>query len=147
MLQDIPVISRVKDISTEAKTSLYLMDVEKLLDALPVEPLFDLVVTSPPYNIGKEYENQMPLDEYVAWQKRILEKISRYEWEAATTQHKNSTYCFYLWLVGEQRMFASVSVGDVEPHIPKEAGLGTWKSVEIPFNVFEKRFVPMEAII
>lgn len=51
------------------------MDVEKLLDALPVEPLFDLVVTSPPYNIGKEYENQMPLDEYVAWQKRILEKI------------------------------------------------------------------------
>jgi adenine-specific DNA-methyltransferase len=75
MLQDIPVISRVKDISTEAKTSLYLMDVERLLDALPVEPLFDLVVTSPPYNIGKEYENQMPLDEYVAWQKRILEKI------------------------------------------------------------------------
>ena len=75
MLQDIPVISRVKDISTEAKTCLYLMDVEKLLDALPVEPLFDLVVTSPPYNIGKEYENQMPLDEYVAWQKRILEKI------------------------------------------------------------------------
>ena len=75
MLQDIPVISRVKDISTEAKTSLYLMDVEKRLDALPVEPLFDLVVTSPPYNIGKEYENQMPLDEYVAWQKRILEKI------------------------------------------------------------------------
>lgn len=75
MLQDIPVISRVKDISTEAKTSLYLMDVEKLLEALPVEPLFDLVVTSPPYNIGKEYENQMPLDEYVAWQKRILEKI------------------------------------------------------------------------
>lgn len=75
MLQDIPVISRVKDISTEAKTSLYLMDVEKFLDALPVEPLFDLVVTSPPYNIGKEYENQMPLDEYVAWQKRILEKI------------------------------------------------------------------------
>ena len=73
--------------------------------------------------------------------------ISRYEWETATTQHKNSTYCFYLWLVGEQRMFASVSVGDVEPHIPKEAGLGTWKSVEIPFNVFEKRFVPMEAII
>ena len=75
MLQDIPVISRVKYISTEAKTSLYLMDVERLLDALPVEPLFDLVVTSPPYNIGKEYENQMPLDEYVAWQKRILEKI------------------------------------------------------------------------
>lgn len=36
-------------------TQLFLMDVEKLLDALPQQPLFDLVVTSPPYNIGKEY--------------------------------------------------------------------------------------------
>lgn len=75
MSQNIPVISRITDISTEVKTSLYLMDVEKFLDALPESPLFDLVVTSPPYNIGKEYENQMPLDDYVAWQKRILEKI------------------------------------------------------------------------
>lgn len=35
-------------------TQLFLMDVEKFLDALPQQPLFDLVVTSPPYNIGKE---------------------------------------------------------------------------------------------
>ena len=56
-------------------TQLFLMDVEQFLDALPIQPIFDLVVTSPPYNIGKEYENQMPLDEYIAWQKRILEKI------------------------------------------------------------------------
>ena len=60
------------DINT---TQLFLMDVERFLDALPREPLFDLVVTSPPYNIGKEYENQIPLADYVAWQKRIIEKI------------------------------------------------------------------------
>lgn len=54
------------DINT---TQLFLMDVERFLDALPREPLFDLVVTSPPYNIGKEYENQIPLADYVAWQK------------------------------------------------------------------------------
>lgn len=75
MLQNIPIISKVEDISPEAQTSLYMMDVEKFLDNLPEAPLFDLVVTSPPYNIGKEYENQMPLEDYVAWQKRILEKI------------------------------------------------------------------------
>ena len=41
------------------ETNLFCMDVEKFLDALPEEQIFDLVVTSPPYNIGKEYENQM----------------------------------------------------------------------------------------
>ena len=58
-----------------ATTQLFLMDVEKFLDALPMQPIFDLVVTSPPYNIGKEYENQVPLSDYYDWQKRIIEKI------------------------------------------------------------------------
>ena len=54
---------------------IFGMDVEKVLDALPEEPLFDLVVTSPPYDIGKEYEKRMPLSEYVEWQRRIINKI------------------------------------------------------------------------
>lgn len=29
--------------------------------------LFDLIVTSPPYNIGKEYETVKPIDNYIAW--------------------------------------------------------------------------------
>ena len=28
---------------------------------------FDAVITSPPYNIGKEYENVKPLGEYIEW--------------------------------------------------------------------------------
>ena len=51
------------------------MDVETFLDNLPEEPIFNLVVTSPPYDIGKSYEKKNPLDEYVAWQKRIIQKI------------------------------------------------------------------------
>ncbi len=54
---------------------LFALDVEKVLDNLPEEPLFDLVVTSPPYDIGKEYEKRMPLSEYVEWQRRIINKI------------------------------------------------------------------------
>lgn len=57
------------------KDIIFGMDVEKVLDALPEEPLFDLVVTSPPYDIGKEYEKRMPLSEYVEWQRRIINKI------------------------------------------------------------------------
>ena len=29
--------------------------------------LFDAIITSPPYNIGKEYENTVPLDMYIEW--------------------------------------------------------------------------------
>lgn len=50
-------------------------DVEALLDALPGEPIFDLVVTLPPYNIGKEYEARDSLEDYFAWQARIIKKI------------------------------------------------------------------------
>ena len=55
--------------------SIYRGDVNRFLDMLPEEPLFDLVVTSPPYNIGKEYENRMEISEYISWQKTIIEKI------------------------------------------------------------------------
>ncbi|MGH2501356.1 MAG: DNA methyltransferase, partial [Ktedonobacterales bacterium] len=50
-------------------------DVERLLDRLPKEPLFDLVVTSPPYNLGKSYETIVTMDEYRRWQARIIRKI------------------------------------------------------------------------
>jgi adenine-specific DNA-methyltransferase len=30
-------------------------------------PLFDAVITSPPYNIGKEYEHVKPLQDYISW--------------------------------------------------------------------------------
>ena len=44
--------------------ALWRGDVEAFLDELPTEPLFDLIVTSPPYNIGKEYESRIELDKY-----------------------------------------------------------------------------------
>lgn len=37
----------------------------------------DLVVTSPPYNIGKEYESKLQLEEYVAWCGRWLAELFR----------------------------------------------------------------------
>ena len=49
-------------------------DVEKFLDALPSQPLFDLVVTSPPYNIGKAYEDRQRLEDYLDWQQRVIGK-------------------------------------------------------------------------
>lgn len=50
-------------------------DSESFLDHLPEKPIFDLVVTSPPYNIGKDYEKKKTLDIYLNWQERIIKKI------------------------------------------------------------------------
>ena len=36
----------------------------------------DMVLTSPPYNIGKAYETVVPLREYVDWQSRIIRAVS-----------------------------------------------------------------------
>ncbi len=73
----IKIVSSRKGISSinVSENALIHMDVEKLLDSLPEAPIFDLVISSPPYNIGKEYEQQIAIDEYLAWQKRIIEKI------------------------------------------------------------------------
>lgn len=85
-------------------TQLFLMDVEKFLDALPQQPLFDLVVTSPPYNIGKEYETQKPLTDYVAWQRRIIEKIY-------PRLKDNGSIC---WQVGNYVENGSITPLDIE---------------------------------
>jgi adenine-specific DNA-methyltransferase len=37
----------------------------------------DLTVTSPPYNIGKEYEQNRPLSEYIAWCREWLHELFR----------------------------------------------------------------------
>ena len=50
-------------------------DVADFLPLLPKHPLFDLVVTSPPYNIGKKYEKKISLDSYLEWQEKIINSI------------------------------------------------------------------------
>jgi adenine-specific DNA-methyltransferase len=50
-------------------------DTEAFLASLPAKPVFDLVVSSPPYNIGKSYEKRSALQSYLDWQERILDQI------------------------------------------------------------------------
>ena len=87
-----------------AQNCLFQMDVESLLDSLPEEPIFDLVVTSPPYNIGKEYEHQKPIEEYLAWQERIIQKIY-------ARLKDNGSIC---WQVGNYVENGSITPLDIE---------------------------------
>ncbi len=55
--------------------ALWQGDVETFLKRLPREPFFDLIVTSPPYNIGKEYETRVELNRYLEWQEEIVNEL------------------------------------------------------------------------
>src|SRR5205814_277318 len=55
---------------------LYNVDCLDALASLPADSI-DLTVTSPPYNIGKEYEKPLPLDDYLAWSARWLRGLHR----------------------------------------------------------------------
>lgn len=46
---------------------LYKGDCLKILKSLKNKKLIDATITSPPYNIGKEYEKNLPHEEYLSW--------------------------------------------------------------------------------
>lgn len=51
--------------------------VEDFLTDAPSRPLFDLIVSSPPYNIGKEYERRESLDQYLKRQTVVIQRLVR----------------------------------------------------------------------
>lgn len=61
-----------------------------LINRLKRQKKYDLVVTSPPYNIGKEYETKLSMQEYIDWQESIIDLIIPHI-------HLNGSIC---WQVG-----------------------------------------------
>ena len=55
---------------------IYPGDCLKLLKKIPDESI-QLIVTSPPYNIGKEYENRLKLDTYIEQQTKVIKECVR----------------------------------------------------------------------
>ncbi|MGC2517794.1 MAG: site-specific DNA-methyltransferase [Burkholderiales bacterium] len=80
-------ISRVFD--PRKKAVLYSGDCLDLLADVP-DSQFQLIVTSPPYNLGKEYEKRIHLDDYLGQQARVIEECVR-------VLHPSGSIC---WEVG-----------------------------------------------
>ncbi len=74
--RQVPVLLSMPQDVKMRQYMLWLGDVEKFIDELPSNNKFDLVVTSPPYNLGKEYETKKDLKHYIEWQERIIKKIA-----------------------------------------------------------------------
>ena len=60
----------------DAEVVIYPGDCLDLLANVPSESV-DLVVTSPPYNLGKPYESRLDLDVYLEQQRRVIEECIR----------------------------------------------------------------------
>jgi adenine-specific DNA-methyltransferase len=60
----------------EKGLSVYLGDSLDIMRRMPAESV-DLCVTSPPYNIGKEYEKPLPLSQYVSWVEDWATEVAR----------------------------------------------------------------------
>lgn len=62
--------------SSQDRIVLLQSDTEEACANLP-SGQFSLVITSPPYNIGKSYEKQVGLNEYLAWQETLIADLVR----------------------------------------------------------------------
>lgn len=62
--------------SNMADCQLLCGDVLETLRGMPADSI-DLTVTSPPYNIGKEYEKDRPLADYLTWCREWLHEVFR----------------------------------------------------------------------
>lgn len=65
-------IANQYDLSAQAV--VFEGDCLELLASIPDESV-QLVVTSPPYNLGKEYEKRSSLDQYLEWQQQVSANV------------------------------------------------------------------------
>lgn len=78
-INDLPLFSSLKrDIEeqfhSEAHIVLYPDDVNGFLNTIPQETI-KLIVTSPPYNIGKAYETRVEIEKYLERQAEVIAKL------------------------------------------------------------------------
>lgn len=69
-----PAISN--DFNHDSSITLHTGDAEQFLALLP-SGFVNLIITSPPYNLGKAYEKQQDLRQYLKQQAQIIEQLAR----------------------------------------------------------------------
>lgn len=79
-MKEMPLFARHKQIedhfSSDAEIVLYHGTVENFLATLP-DNAAQLIITSPPYNLGKEYESRVSIEKYLETQAEIIAQLYR----------------------------------------------------------------------
>lgn len=109
-----PIIIGPGDAPGDSHYSLWNGDCRQLLESLPKDKKFDLVLTSPPYNLGKEYEKRGSIEKYLAAQEEIIDLI-------VPRIKKTGSLC---WQVGNYTQNGHIEPLDISLHpIFKKHGL------------------------
>lgn len=66
----------IKFLNESVKYKIFNSDTLRTIKKIPNEK-FDLIITSPPYNIGKSYETKTSIEEYLATQEEIISELIR----------------------------------------------------------------------
>jgi adenine-specific DNA-methyltransferase len=64
------------DLASDSEMVLHLGDAEDFLKKIPDNQI-KLIFTSPPYNIGKEYETKTSIEQYLHTQEKIIKELVR----------------------------------------------------------------------
>ncbi|ACL25125.1 DNA-methyltransferase [Chloroflexus aggregans] len=79
-MRDVPLFRSIKPIETgfkpDAEIVLFSGDVSELLTQVPDNSVA-LIVTSPPYNLGKEYEDRVSIEQYLKTQAQVIAQLHR----------------------------------------------------------------------
>ena len=75
-MKDKQFSGRYKDIFNEVEYQLIISDTYNTLTKIDSER-FDLIITSPPYNIGKEYEVKKSIESYLLDQEKVIYELVR----------------------------------------------------------------------
>ncbi len=73
---DKPIGTIENHFSHDAHIVLFEGDVSELIREIPDRSV-SLVITSPPYNLGKEYENRVAIEQYLQLQSLVIEQLCR----------------------------------------------------------------------
>ncbi len=79
-MNNLPLFENPKTVDSlykpEAQIVLFEGDTNDFIETIPDEAV-KLIITSPPYNLGKEYENKVSIENYLAEQEKTLKKLCR----------------------------------------------------------------------
>lgn len=113
-----------------------------------------LIITSPPYNVGKPYKNHddlMPYQEYLKWlndvwveSKRVLVEGGRICINVPSVTADGSYQPLFVDIVNQMRKLGLLMRGDIlwyKQNISKRTAWGSWKSPSNPYVVQPYEFI------
>ena len=136
------------------KTNVVLCgDAKKKLKKIKKESIH-LIVTSPPYNVGKPYKNHndlMPYQKYLGWlneiwaeSKRVLVNGGRICINVPSVTAEGSYQPLFVDIVNQMKKLGFIMRGDIlwyKQNISKRTAWGSWKSPSNPCVVQPYEFI------